>query len=179
LSLLHKKDAQKIILTRPTVSVENEEIGFLPGNIQDKMSPWTRPIYDNLYEFYTPKEIEQMTHEHRIEVCPLGFMRGRTLKDAILILDEAQNTTPGQMLMLLTRIGPGSRVFISGDPRQSDVGGVNGLHDFLERLMRRYTEQPHEMFRDGFGLVRFDDRHIVRHPIVEKVVSLYPSDDAQ
>lgn len=176
LGLVSLKKAQKIIITRPTVSVENEEIGFLPGNIQDKMSPWTRPIYDNLHEFYTPREIERMIQDHKIEVCPLGFMRGRTLKDTVLILDEAQNTTPNQMLMLLTRVGPCSRLFINGDLKQSDLRGLNGLDDFTGRLNTRYTENPYEMIRDGFGFVKFDDNHIIRHPIVEKVVSLYSSE---
>jgi len=152
LGLVSLKKAQKIIITRPTVSVENEEIGFLPG------------------------KIERMIQDHKIEVCPLGFMRGRTLKDTVLILDEAQNTTPNQMLMLLTRVGPCSRLFINGDLKQSDLRGLNGLDDFTGRLNTRYTENPYEMIRDGFGFVKFDDNHIIRHPIVEKVVSLYSSD---
>jgi len=173
LFLLHEKKMKRLILTRPTISVEDEEIGFLPGDIKDKMSPWTRPIYDNLYEFYTPREVDKLSSENILEVCPLGFMRGRTFRDTVIILDEAQNTTPIQMKMILTRIGHGSKLVINGDIHQSDIHGMNGLYDLLTRLKQKYEHEPHVMIRDGFGLVEFQNDQIIRHPIIEKVVSIY------
>ena len=172
LNLLHHKKMKKIIITRPTVSVEDEEIGFLPGTLEDKMSPWTRPIFDNLYHFYTINDIHRFIQENKIEICPIGFMRGRTFMDSIIIVDEAQNTTPRQMKMILTRIGKNSKLVIVGDLKQSDLDEQNGLQDIIYRLNNHYND-PSQMFQEGIGVVRFDDRHIVRHPLIEKIVNIY------
>ena len=124
---------RKIVITRPVVSVD-EEIGYLPGSITSKMDPWTRPIFDALRETYSPKEIDAMMTEGIIEIVPLGFMRGRTFKNAWIIADEMQNSTPTQMLMLATRIGEGSKMVITGDLKQSDLSGPNGLREIYEKL---------------------------------------------
>ena len=173
LNLLHHKKIKKIVVTRPTVSVENEEVGFLPGSLEDKMSPWTRPIYDNLFEFYSPQDIQRFAQENKLEVCPLGFMRGRTFKDCVIIVDEAQNTTPKQMKMVLTRIGHNSKLILNGDLQQSDLDGINGLQDFTNRLERFYEGRRHQMYEDGIGTIFFEDHQIIRHPIIEKVVKVY------
>jgi phosphate starvation-inducible PhoH-like protein len=168
--LLQKKQIKKIILSRPTVSVEGEELGHLPGSLQEKMSPWTRPLLDNLREFYSMSEIQKLISNDVLEICPLGFMRGRTFKDCFIILDEAQNSTPIQMKMILTRIGFNSKLVINGDLGQSDIQQRNGLKDVIERLSTLY-ENPHEMYRDGFGIVRFSES--LRHPIINKINNLY------
>ena len=113
------KTFKKIVLTRPVVSVE-EDIGYLPGTLEEKMDPWTRPIMDVFAEFYNQSEIQYMIKEKIIEICPLAYMRGRTFKNAFVIADEMQNSTPNQMKMLLTRIGEGCKMIITGDPKQHD-----------------------------------------------------------
>jgi len=133
---------KKIVITRPVVSVD-EEIGYLPGSITSKMDPWTRPIFDALRETYSPKEIETMMADGIIEIVPLGFMRGRTFKNAWIIADEMQNSTPTQMLMLATRIGEGSKMVITGDLKQSDLAGPNGLHEFYEKLQSSSAPSSH------------------------------------
>lgn len=133
---------KKIVITRPVVSVD-EEIGYLPGSITSKMDPWTRPIFDALRETYSPKEIETMMTDGIIEIVPLGFMRGRTFKNAWIIADEMQNSTPTQMLMLATRIGEGSKMVITGDLKQSDLAGPNGLHEIYEKLQSSSAPSSH------------------------------------
>jgi len=123
----------KIILTRPIVPVEEEELGFLPGNINKKMDPWTRPIFDIFNEFYQKKDIEGMLNNNIIEISPLAFMRGRTFKNAYIIADEMQNSSPNQMLMLTTRIGEGSKMVITGDIKQTDRSMESGLSDFINK----------------------------------------------
>lgn len=130
---LRLKKIGKIVITRPVVSVD-EEIGFLPGGLESKMDPWTRPIFDALRETYSAKEIDTMMEEGVIEIVPLGFMRGRTFKNAWIIADEMQNSTPTQMFMLATRIGEGSKMVITGDLNQSDLDGPNGLHEIHEKI---------------------------------------------
>lgn len=173
LNLLCHKKIQKIVLTRPTISVEDEQIGFLPGSLEEKMSPWTRPFFDNLLEFYSPHDLQRLLQENKIEICPLGFMRGRTFRDCIIILDEAQNTTPTQMKMILTRIGHNCKMIVVGDAKQSDIVGINGLVDFLYRLDLQYENEYYRMVQDGIGIVRFENHQIVRHPIIEKIVKMY------
>jgi phosphate starvation-inducible PhoH-like protein len=134
-------DVKRLIMTRPAVAVEGEELGFLPGDLIDKMSPYTQPLFDILHEFYTKNEVKKMLADGIIEVSPLAFMRGRTFKDAIIIADEMQNSTPNQMLMLATRVGSNSKLIITGDLQQSDRGVENGLSDLLDRLKRRCTTQ--------------------------------------
>jgi phosphate starvation-inducible PhoH-like protein len=175
LNLLFHKKVKKIVLTRPVVSVENEEIGFLPGTLEDKMSPWVRPLFDNLCEFYTPSEIKQMIKEDKIEICPLGFMRGRTFRDTVILVDEAQNTTPRQMKMVLTRIGENSKLILNGDIRQSDLEQTNGLEDIVCRLQQSYPVS-HDMFLDGIAMVHFGNEHVLRHQVVEKIIRVYDED---
>lgn len=154
----------KIIITRPTVAVANEQLGFLPGNLNQKMEPWTKPIFDIFEEYYNPKQIMDMVANNVIEVCPLAMMRGRTFKDAIIISDETQNTTPEQLLMLLTRMGEGSRTFVTGDIRQSDIRSNNGLNDFLEKVGNGTKT---------IGVCRFAKKDIERDPIVSEILNIY------
>ena len=135
---LKSGNIQKIVITRPVVPVEEEEIGFLPGNINKKMDPWTRPIFDIFYEFYQKKDVEAMLYNNVIEISPLAFMRGRTFKHSYIIADEMQNSSPNQMLMLTTRIGEGSKMVITGDLKQSDRGINSGLQDFINKY-KTYT----------------------------------------
>ena len=153
-----------VVITRPAVTVD-ENHGFLPGDINKKMEPWTRPIFDVFEEYYCPKEIKLMLEEGTIEICPLAFMRGRTFKNCTIIFDESQNTTVAQMKMALTRIGEGSRMFVTGDINQSDLGGTNGLHDFFEKLEARVS--------DSISLTHFTRDDIERDPIVEEVLRFY------
>ena len=131
---LRRGTISKIIMTRPVVPVEEEEIGFLPGSLINKMDPWTRPIFDILLEFYTQKDIDAMLQGGVIEISPLAYMRGRTFKRAFIIADEMQNSSPNQMLMLTTRLGEGSKMVITGDLKQSDRGSHNGLSDLLQKI---------------------------------------------
>lgn len=155
----------KIIITRPQVSVD-EQMGFLPGSLIEKMAPWCIPILDVFKETYPVKTLEKMIEEEIVEIAPLGFMRGRTLKNAIIIFDEAQNATPNQMKMMLTRIGEGSRIIVTGDIRQHDRGyEQNGLKDFVQRL----RDNPSE----AMAVVEFTTRDVERHPVIEDVLRLY------
>ncbi len=157
-------DIDKIVVTRPAVSVD-EQHGFLPGTLVEKMAPWTRPIFDVFEEYYSPKEIETMIAENIVEIAPLAYMRGRTFKNAIIIADEMQNATVNQMKMLLTRIGTGSRIIVTGDLAQHDRGfDNNGLKDFIGRL----STNSHRI-----GAVEFTQEHVERHPAVKEVLKIY------
>jgi phosphate starvation-inducible PhoH-like protein len=130
--LLGKCD--KLIFTRPSVSVD-EDLGYLPGKLEDKMAPWIRPIYDILHQFISPKEVSELIEEKIIEIAPLGYMRGRTFKNSWIVADEMQNSTISQMKMLLTRLGENSRLAITGDLDQYDnLNQMNGLEDFLNKF---------------------------------------------
>jgi phosphate starvation-inducible PhoH-like protein len=154
--------------------VENEELGFLPGDMNEKMFPWTLPIMDHMKEFMETTEIKRLVQESKIEISPLGYMRGRTFKDAFIILDEAQNTTPQQMKMFLTRMGNNSKIVINGDLQQSDLStGNNGLQDFILRLQSKYVENPQAMYRDGFGLVQLLSENTYRNDMIRKVLDIY------
>lgn len=156
----------KIIITRPMVEVENEKIGFLPGDLNAKLDPWVRPIFDIFEEYYTKADITAMVADGIIEICPLAFMRGRTLKNAFIILDEGQNCTPNQMLMALTRLGENSRIVVTGDTRQTDrKGASNGLLDLVNKVQNN-------TLRDIVYTV-FEKKHVERDPIVESVLNLY------
>lgn len=159
-------NAKKIIITRPAVSVD-EEHGFLPGDLNQKMAPWTRPIFDVFEENFAAPTIEYYVAENIIETSPLAYMRGRTFKNAIIIADECQLTTPNQMKMLLTRIGEGSRLIITGDLEQADRGSDNGLLDFVNRLEQCRSEM--------ITVARFTEKDVVRHPAVQDVLSIYNS----
>jgi phosphate starvation-inducible PhoH-like protein len=153
-----------IVVTRPTVTVD-EDLGFLPGDINKKMAPWTRPIFDVFEEYYSPKDIKIMVEEGTIEICPLAYMRGRTFKNCTIIFDESQNTTVAQMKMALTRIGEDTRMFVTGDTNQSDLRGTNGLYDFYTKLEAGVS--------DTISLTKFTREDIERDPIVEEILRFY------
>jgi phosphate starvation-inducible protein PhoH and related proteins len=164
---LKNKEIDKIIVTRPAVGVENEKHGFLPGSLTQKMEPWTKPLFDVLHEYYTPRDTSSMLENEIIEICPLAFMRGRTFKKSLIIADEMQNATPNQMKMLLTRIGEGSRIVVTGDVKQTDrKEGENGLLDF-NNLVNRFRGSDH------VGVIEFTGNDIERHPAVEEVLRIY------
>lgn len=174
---LQSGNINKIILTRPVVPVE-EDIGFLPGNINKKMDPWTRPIFDIFLEFYSQKDIDSMIHANVIEIAPLGYMRGRTFKNAFIIADEMQNSSPNQMLMLTTRIGEGSKMVVTGDLKQSDKGLESGLYDFIRKFnLYEQIELIHNttMSRNSSGIkiVEMNNTDIERSPIIEKILDIY------
>ena len=155
----------KIIITRPAVSVD-EDHGFLPGTLNQKMEPWTRPIMDVFEEYYHPKEIADMLADGVIEISPLAYMRGRTFKNAFVIADEMQNATPSQMKMLLTRLGDGSRMVVTGDLNQADRPRENGLLQFCELYGQGGDYRM-------VAMARFDTRDVERHPVVREVLGIY------
>jgi len=157
---------KKLILTRPAVGVEDERHGFLPGNIVAKMEPWTRPLLDVLKEHYHPRDIISMIDDGVVEISPLAFMRGRTFKDSWVIADEMQNATPGQVKMLLTRIGENSRIAVTGDIEQTDRKVQdNGLVDIVDRL--------HKANLLGIVVQEMTRKDIKRHPIIDSILSVY------
>ena len=155
----------KIVITRPAVSVD-EEHGFLPGTLNQKMEPWTKPIMDVFAEYYHPKQIAEFLEEGTLEISPLAYMRGRTFKNAYIVADEMQNATPSQMKMLLTRIGEGSRMVVTGDLQQADRPKTNGLLDFVALLEQH---QGHKMV----DIAWFETKDIERHPVVKEILSIY------
>jgi phosphate starvation-inducible PhoH-like protein len=162
---LRSHEISRIILTRPAVSVD-EKHGFLPGTLNEKMEPWTRPIFDVFEEYYGLIETKAMLEDGTIEIAPLGFMRGRTFKDAYIIADEMQNATPDQMKMLLTRIGTGSSMILTGDLHQHDRGfDKNGLKDFIDRLALNK--------KSSMCICKFGREHIERDPLVADVLEIY------
>ncbi len=154
----------RIILTRPAVEA-GERLGFLPGDLQSKVDPYLRPLYDALFEMFGPDTYQKYLEKGNIEVAPLAYMRGRTLDNAYIILDEAQNTTPAQMKMFLTRIGFGSKAIITGDRTQKDLptGTTSGL-DVALKVLKGV---------EGIGFIELDSRDVVRHPLVQKIVEAY------
>ena len=155
----------KIIVTRPAVSVD-EDLGFLPGTLEEKMAPWTRPVFDVLREYFDARQITGMIEEGIIEIAPLAYMRGRTFKDAYIIADEMQNATPNQMKMLLTRLGERSEMVVTGDLAQADRLKDNGLLDFVGQL-ESYGTNTH------LDVVRFEQGDIERHDAVKEVLQVY------
>jgi len=161
---------QRLILSRPAVEA-GERLGFLPGDMKEKVDPYLRPIYDALYDCLPAEQVERRIASGEIEIAPIAFMRGRTLADAFVILDEAQNTTPAQMKMFLTRFGQNSRMVICGDPRQVDIPGgdrMSGLADAVGRLEGV----------EGIAVTRFTVADVVRRPIVGRIVEAYEGQDA-
>ena len=157
---------ERIVLTRPAVSVEDEQHGFLPGSLIAKMEPWTRPLLDVLREYYRPQDIADMIEEQTIEIAPLGFMRGRTFKNSWIIADEMQNATPAQCKMLMTRIGAGSKIVITGDTDQADRQiADNGLADILTRLKKGGVK--------GISLCEFESKDIQRHHLITHILRMY------
>jgi phosphate starvation-inducible PhoH-like protein len=154
----------KIIVTRPAVSVD-EDLGFLPGTLEQKMAPWTRPIFDVLREYFNAREIEGMIEEGIIEIAPLAYMRGRTFKNSFILADEMQNATQNQMKMLLTRLGEGSQMAVTGDLAQADRLKDNGLIDFTNRLLEANSTH--------IDIVNFGQGDIERHEAVKEVLKVY------
>jgi len=163
---MRQGECNKILLTRPAVAVDDEKHGFLPGDLNSKMEPWVRPLFDVLREFYTTTELEYMVKEQVIEIVPLAFCRGRNFKHSWIILDEAQNATPSQMKMLMTRIGEGSKIVITGDVEQTDrKTPENGLLDLTHKI---------ENYRvPGMAACKFDMKDIRRHEIIEHILTMY------
>ena len=166
---LKKNTIQKIIITRPIVPVEEEEIGFLPGTLVKKMDPWTRPLMDIFLEYYKQHELDFMISSGIIEISPLAYMRGRTFKRAFIIADEMQNSSPNQMLMLTTRIGEDSKMVITGDLKQSDRCENNGLLDFMKKY-KSYVEKHED---SEIKMVEMTHSDIERSPVVSKILSIY------
>lgn len=159
-----KEEVEKIILTRPAIEA-GEKLGFLPGDLQSKIDPYLRPLYDALYQIMGPENFQKNMERDRIEVAPLAYMRGRTLENAFIILDEAQNTTPAQMKMFLTRIGFGSKVVVTGDRSQKDLApGVTSGLDVAEKVLKKIKD---------IAFIKLDGKDVVRHPLVQKIVEAY------
>jgi phosphate starvation-inducible PhoH-like protein len=171
---LKENKIEKLIITRPVISVEDENIGFLPGNIEKKMDPWVRPIYDVFLDFYSKKEINYLVFNNKIEISPLGFMRGRTFKNSFIIADEMQNSSPNQMIMLTTRIGTNSKMVITGDLKQTDrTIDNNGLSDLIQKIN---TFNKHNTKLDNetdIEIIEFEKSDIERSPVVEKLINIY------
>jgi len=165
IKFLKEGSIDKIVVTRPAVSVD-EQHGFLPGTLNQKMEPWTRPIFDVLEEYYHPKEIAEMLEDGIVEISPLAYMRGRTFKNALVIADEMQNATPSQMKMLLTRIGEGSRMVITGDLNQADRPRENGLLEFCELYAQGGDYRM-------IAMAKFHTQDIERHPAVKEILKIY------
>lgn len=169
LRALRSGECDRVILTRPAVGVEDEQHGFLPGDLVRKMEPWTRPLLDIMKEFYHPRDVVRMIDDEIIEISPLAFMRGRTFKNSWIVADEMQNATPNQIKMLLTRIGAGSKIVVTGDIEQTDrTRENNGLVDVLTRLKANTAQ--------GIQICELGNRDIQRHPIINQVLELYQSD---
>lgn len=166
ISKLKDGSVKKLVITRPAVAAGSDGLGFMPGTLEEKMDPWLRPIYDVFYKFVSPKEVQNMIANQVIEICPLVFMRGRTFENAWICADEMQNSTPEQMLMLLTRIGSNSKLVINGDPTQHDRKyEANGLADLMIRLDKRPCED--------IKVVRFTEDHVERHPVIKTIIRMY------
>lgn len=167
---LQQGEISRIILTRPAVCVEDEQHGFLPGTIESKMRPWILPVYDSMYHKVDSTRVEKMIMDQQLEVAPLAFMRGRTFENAWIILDEAQNCTVNQMKMVLTRIGKGSKLVITGDPTQhdrNDYRGESGLIDLMQRLA------VHGHSEEDVAIVHFTEEDVERHPVIPFIIKLY------
>lgn len=161
-------NVEKLIFTRPSVSVD-EDLGYLPGTLEEKMSPWVRPIYDILYNFITPKDVTQLIEEKIIEISPLGYMRGRTFKKCWIVADEMQNSTISQMKMLLTRLGENTRLVVTGDLDQHDRHEENnGLNDFLDKFKGKRSS--------SITSVEFGNNDIQREEVVKEVLEIYSGD---
>lgn len=160
-------EIEKIVVTRPNIAVDDKDIGFLPGDIIAKLAPWCQPVLDVFNEYFSKMEIEKMLEEGIIELVPIAYIRGRTFKKAWVIFDEAQNSTVRSMLSVLTRIGEGSKLIITGDERQGDRGKDNGLSDFLTRFENSRS----------IDVVKFSYKNVERHPVIKEILELYKDVD--
>lgn len=167
---LKRQSVERIIITRPVVPVE-EDIGFLPGKLNSKMEPWTRPLFDIFHEYYDVKTVAHMLKSGTIEIAPLAYMRGRTFKNALIIADEMQNSSPNQMLMIATRLGTNSQLIITGDLKQSDKLEDNGLKDLLEK--KEKYDIDHDSNCGNINITHFDESDIQRSSIVNEILAIY------
>ena len=163
---LKKREVERVVLSRPAVEA-GERLGFLPGDMKEKVDPYLRPLYDALYDMMPSDKVDRMLASGEIEIAPLAFMRGRTLSESYVIIDEAQNTTPVQMKMVLTRLGQGSRMVITGDLSQIDLpdNQPSGLADAVDRLQGV----------EGVGIMHLSGKDVVRHPVVARILQAYES----
>lgn len=163
-SMLEKGEVKRIILSRPAVEA-GEHLGFLPGDMKEKVDPYLRPLYDALYDVLPEEKVAMLIEKNVIEIAPLAFLRGRTLKDAAIIVDEAQNCTPAQMKMVLTRIGENSKMMVTGDPSQTDLPRhqKSGLKDAID-ILRRV---------ENMAIITFGSRDVIRHKLVSQIVQAY------
>lgn len=162
---LREGEVEKIIIVRPAVGAEGENHGFLPGDLNQKLSPWLQPLIDIFEEYYSKESFQSMVNDGTVEFATLMYMRGRTFKNCIVIFDESQNSLPSQMKILLTRLGENCRAFITGDLGQTDHKKDNGLMDFVNRL--------HNANSDMISLTQFEHKHIERDPVVAEVLRIY------
>ena len=162
--LLKQGEINRIVLTRPAVSVD-EDLGFLPGTLEQKMAPWTKPIFDIIRDYFSSREISTMIDEGIIEIAPLAYMRGRTFKRSFILADEMQNATPNQMKMLLTRIGTDSKMVVTGDLEQADRIYDNGLVNFITQVDQKNLQR--------IDVVRFNFTDIERHEAVKEALNIY------
>jgi phosphate starvation-inducible PhoH-like protein len=175
---LKEKKIEKIILTRPLVSVADEDIGFLPGSLNNKMSIWVQPMLDIFSEYMPKKEIAQLIQSGAIEITPLLYMRGRTFKNTMIIADEIQNTTPQQLLMLLTRCGENSKIVLTGDLKQSDIKGTNGLQDFIDKH-KRTVPSIHPFLTSQMSkneiikIIEFKTADVQRSELIKHILNIY------
>ena len=164
IKMFKEKQDNKIVVTRPVVSVD-EDLGFLPGTLEEKMAPWTIPIFDVFKLYFTTQDIRNMLYEGIIEISPLAFMRGRTFHNCYIVADEMQNASTNQMKMLLTRIGRHSKLAVTGDLHQTDRPKDNGLSDFIEKLNKRASKL--------IDIVSFAKKDVLRHKAVQEVLDIY------
>jgi len=167
-TLLMEKKIERVILSRPAVEA-GEKLGFLPGDMKEKVDPYLRPLYDALYELFGPEKIDKKIESGEIEIAPLAFMRGRTLKNCVAILDEAQNATETQIKMFLTRIGENSKLVVNGDPSQVDL-----IHKSQSGLLKSINILKN---LSEIKIIKFDHRDVVRHPLVSKIISAYQTNN--
>ena len=170
IAALKNGEVERLVLTRPAVEA-GEKLGFLPGDLQDKVDPYLRPLYDALYDMVEYERLQKLFQQRVVEVAPLAYMRGRTLSNAFIILDEAQNTSPEQMKMFLTRMGNGSRMVVTGDTTQIDLpsGAISGLIT-VQRILAAVK---------GISFVTFSPRDVVRHRLVQHIVEAYQSHEQE
>jgi len=168
---LEERRVDKIVITRPVISVDDEQLGFLPGSMNEKMDPWTRPIFDIFYTIFSKQQVKVLMENDIVEIVPLAYMRGRTFKNTFIIADEMQNSSPNQMLMLLTRIGEESKLAITGDLRQSDRSTTNGLSDLIYRIKNAEWLQTMESSRITY--IEMDSSDIQRSEVLKQIIELY------
>ena len=162
---------EKIVITRPVISVDDEQIGFLPGSMNEKMDPWTRPIFDIFHAIYSKQQVKLWMKNDVLEIAPLAYMRGRTFKNTFIIADEMQNSSPSQMLMLLTRIGQETKLTITGDINQSDRSTENGLSDLIHRI--EGAEWLEDVEKSKIRFIELDSEDIQRSEVLKQVIELY------